>query len=52
MNYRQRKQRKIRWQIAGCITGLVAILVIGLTLNWIAYSAWICEEVPNHYSCE
>lgn len=51
MMSKRRKQQQRR-QIAGCITGLLAIILIGGWLNWVSYSAWVCQEVPNHYSCE
>lgn len=52
MRYRDRRKRTHRLKVAATILALLAIAGIGMTLNWIAYSAWICEEVPNHYSCE
>lgn len=52
MTYRQRKQRKHRRQVALVIFGLVALAIGGGYLNWVAYSAWVCQEVPNHYSCQ
>ncbi len=47
-----RRRRRQRWQIAGTIAGLIAFAIFGGWLNWMAYSAHVCQTVPNHYSCD
>lgn len=51
MMSKRRKQQQ-RQQIVAVVFGLVALIVVGGWLNWTAYSAHICREVPNHYSCK